>query len=529
LRQLALEISNAKRQEEVHAIVLRMAIQMLSANASAIYAWNRAEDAYHIVKGTVLLRGQYIDDIPPIPYEVVTGVTQSRQPLFISSVKEHELYKLDDQRHTNYESIVLIPILRRGRVREVLCVMFRDIRKFQQRDFNTVELLTYQVSSHLDNTALTTELRTNHDRMRAILDSTRDGIILLDRTGRLQDANLSAEEILGIELEEYRNQPFAETLYQNIAEGVESNSNDELVNLARILRTDPMRIITREYTLENQSRQIHIKEVGSPVRNTRGEIIGRLLSLRDVTEEKSLAAYRELLMRMLLHDLRGPLGAIISSMVLATELVEDPGDISLTDTLVPTMRVARDSAEQLMSLIDTLLDIAKMRRGQMPLNTETIAIQEIAERAYMTLGASFNEANLSFEVDVPTEIGTVQVDDRLIARVVTNLLHNAIRFTPDGGTIMITADQKTDQPNMVRVLVCDTGPGIPANMRERIFNEFEQIEGRKPSHGGKGSGLGLAFCKLAIEAHDGHIAVEPNGPLSGACIGFTVPAFVEEE
>lgn len=529
LRQLALEISNAKRQEEVYAIVPRMAIQMLSASSSAIYSWIPAENTYRIVKGTVHLRGQYVDDIPPIPDALVERVTKTRKPEYISSVHDNESYNLGEQRHTNYESIILIPIERRSKVTEVLCVMFRQTHEFQPRDYSTVELLTYQVSSHLDNTALTTELRTNHDRMRAILDSTRDGIILLDRAGRLQDANLSAEEILGIELDEYRNEPFAETLYQNVVEGVESNANEELVNMARILRTDPMRIITREYTLQNQAKPIHIKEVGSPVRNARGEIIGRLLSLRDVTEEKSLAAYRELLMRMLLHDLRGPLGAIISSMVLAEELVGDPGGISLQDTLVPTMQVARDSAEQLMSLVDTLLDIAKMRRGQMSLNTESISVQEIAERAHMTLGASFSEANLSFKVDVPAEIELLRVDVRLITRVVTNLLHNAIRFTPDDGSILVTADRKTNQPNMVRVLICDTGPGIPPAMRERIFNEFEQIEGQKPSHGGKGSGLGLAFCKLAVESHDGVIAVEPNGPLPGACIGFTVPLAIDED
>lgn len=526
LRELAIQVAESKTPDAVYKVLLQIAMKMLAGNGSAIYTYRSNTHTYEIVRGAVFINDQYIEDVPPIPDELITEVTKKRETLSISSVYDSPFYNLGAGRHTNYESIIAIPIERRGYISEVLCVMFSQTRHFTQRDQNTVELLAYQVSNHLENTILNTEIRANHDRMRAILDATRDGIILLDRAGRLQDANLSAEEILGLELSEYINKPFAETLYQNVTtDGTETGAvgQDALVNMARILRAEPMRIITREYVIDNQPKPIYIKEVGSPVRDTQGEIIGRLLSLRDISEEKSLAAYRELLMRMLLHDLRGPLGAIISSMVLAEELVRDPGDIPLTETLTPTMLVARESAEQLMALVDTLLDIAKMRRGQMILSTEAVSITELAENAYKTLAASFQEANLKFEIRVPEQLDSVRVDVRLITRVITNLLHNAVRFTPGGGNIMVTADQRADTPDMVRVLVCDTGPGIPPEMRERIFNEFEQIEGRKPEQGGKGSGLGLAFCKLAVESHKGTIAVEPNGPTTGACIGFTIP------
>jgi len=526
LRELAIQVAESKTPNEVYKVMLQIGMKMLGSSGGAIYTYKAATQTYDIVRGAVLINNQYIEDVPPIPDELIMDVAQYNHIQAVSSVHDSAFYDLGEGRYTNYESIIAIPIERRGRISEILCVMFNQPRYFTQRDQNTIELLAYQVSNQLENAMLNTEIRANHDRMRAILDATRDGIILLDRSGRLQDANLSAEEILGLELSEYINKPFAETLYQNVStDGTDGSSSgkEALVSMARILRTEPMRIITREYVIDNQPKPIYIKEVGSPVRDNQGEIIGRLLSLRDITEEKSLAAYRELLMRMLLHDLRGPLGAIISGMALAEELVRDPGDIPLGDTLIPTMQVARESAEQLMALVDTLLDIAKMRRGQMALDTQNASLTELADNAYKTLAASFQEANLTFEVDIADELDVVNVDVRLIVRVITNLLHNAVRFTPRDGKILITADRQADNPDMIRALVCDTGPGIPPEMRERIFNEFEQIEGRKPEQGGKGSGLGLAFCKLAVESHKGVIVAEPKGPLSGACISFTIP------
>ena len=130
--------------------------------------------------------------------------------------------------------------------------------------------------------------------------------------------------------------------------------------------------------------------------------------------------------------------------------------------------------------------------------------------------------------DIP-DGAQVYVDNNLIRRVIMNLMHNAFKFTPENRQILIRMDNEADQAAYVRVLLADTGPGIPEIERERIFGQFVQIKGRKPRAGGKGMGLGLNFCKLAVEAHGGHIWVEPESPLSGACFAFILPVGSNQE
>jgi signal transduction histidine kinase len=126
---------------------------------------------------------------------------------------------------------------------------------------------------------------------------------------------------------------------------------------------------------------------------------------------------------------------------------------------------------------------------------------------------------------MPADLPQAYADPDKIKRILINLLDNGLRYTPSDGEILILANQMDAKRIIVRI--ADSGSGIPPEERERIFEKYRQIKGKSPAHGRKGTGLGLAFCKAAIEAHGEQIWVEPKGPLSGACFAFTLPILSE--
>jgi signal transduction histidine kinase len=180
------------------------------------------------------------------------------------------------------------------------------------------------------------------------------------------------------------------------------------------------------------------------------------------------------------------------------------------------LNIAIRSTERIQRLTDSLLDIRRLEAGQPIGNTQMIKPCELAKEAVEIVLPIMENKNQEVSMVVPEELPSVWVDADMIRRVITNLLENGVKYTPTGSKLYLGARQ---EGNMVLMWVQDTGPGIPPDERERIFDKFTRLHGRG---GPKGLGLGLAFCRLAVEAHGGQIWVE-DGPESGACFKFTLP------
>jgi PAS domain S-box-containing protein len=393
-------------------------------------------------------------------------------------------------------------------------------QRYSDADINTMALLASQAAGHLENVRLYENIHAASTRIRAILDSTREGIILLDPDGRLIEANASAEYLLNIDMEDHIGQNFVEFLITHLSshsdEEQDALTHESLTDMARILRLEPERITRRSLEIIKDGKPRYIEEVGSPVTNNRGHILGRLLTLRDVTEERLLEAYRNEISSMVIHDLRGPLGNIISSHIVMQEIADELGDPALP----PLLEVSLDSATALMNLVDSLLDIARLETRRMPLKRSVLSVNDLVESAYQVLATSIANAKITVERDIPDDLPDVDVDGDKIRRVIINVLDNAVRFSPLGGKVHVSA-QKRDTKIVLRV--SDSGPGIPAEERERIFEKFRQVKMNIPQRGSKGSGLGLTFCKLAIEAHRENIWVDQSEVLPGASFNFTLP------
>ena len=227
---------------------------------------------------------------------------------------------------------------------------------------------------------------------------------------------------------------------------------------------------------------------------------------------KRLEELRDNLVHMIVHDLRSPLTAITAYFELIKLDAGDKLDAELGESVDEARRVAMEMSE----MVSDLLDVSRLEAGAMPLEPAEADLGALAAEAVATSGAAAHRVRLDF-APPPQPMRTV-CDCGVIRRVIANLVANAIKFTPEGGEVQVRVAADGDG---VQVAVTDTGPGIPAEYHEKIFEKFGQVEtaGRRLH---RSTGLGLTFCKLAVEAHGGGIGVD-SVVGKGSTFWFTLP------
>ena len=415
---------------------------------------------------------------------------------------------------------IAVPIERQGVINEIIAVAFIENHALRHRDLQTLSLLANQTAAHLNTVELHEQVRAVSERLRVTINSARDGVMLFDTDGTLVECNPSAERLLGIDKEMFLGKHFVAMLFDmmktNELNGL-GYSRSQLTELARQLRLEPNYITRRQFEQVSDGQKLFIEEIGSPVVDADNNVVGRLLVLRDMTEQKQLADFRDEITHMAVHDLRGPLTAVINGidMTLRMGLSEYPEDNERV------LRISLGSAHSLMRLISSLLDIAKLESRRMPINAKPIPVAQLVDSAREALENSIEEAHIQFEIVLDQDLPPLNVDEDLIRRVLINLIDNAIRFTPEGATVRIASLPLED--HRITLTVADSGSGIPPEERDQVFEQYRQSKKNAPLRGSKGTGLGLTFCKLAVEAHGGRIWVGGAETLPGACFLISLP------
>ncbi len=214
---------------------------------------------------------------------------------------------------------------------------------------------------------------------------------------------------------------------------------------------------------------------------------------------QNLEAQRENLTHMIVHDMRGPLTEVVGFVELAQ------GDAT-DENRQKWLAHVRNGGDRLGRMVQNLLDISRMESGQLALNLGPLDIGELARQVIDDAALQLSQAEVDVDchlIDLPIE---VVADREILQRVLGNLLTNAIKFSPSHQSILVSACRDPQRGEVV-VALEDHGPGISEEHHGRIFEKFQQVGAR--DHGVKaGVGLGLAFCKLAMEAHGGRIEVD---------------------
>lgn len=251
---------------------------------------------------------------------------------------------------------------------------------------------------------------------------------------------------------------------------------------------------------------------------------GAVVVLHDVTEFARLDELRTELIGVASHELKTPLTTLQMNLLLLNEK---------TDTLAPRqhemLTAAIAGCEELGGTIDELLDVTRIEAGQLRLNVSHVDLNTLLAQVLRQLQARLDDAGVSVQIERDGEVSKVRVDPARMGIVFANVLTNALKYSPKGSTITIriafVQDALAGVGSAVHIAVTDTGPGIPAQFRERVFEKFFRVEHvlGDDSRDVRGTGIGLFLCREIVKAHDGTVTCAPGVDGVGTCVRITLP------
>ena len=350
-------------------------------------------------------------------------------------------------------------------------------------------MMTHGLRTSLD------DLDRARTRLEAVLAGLEDGVVLTDMHSEVLRMNRAAERMLATTESQALHRPFIQVARDH-------ELDDQL---QRALRGERARPRVVEYGL--QRRQL---QVASTTVSGTSERLG-LVVLRDVTELRRLEGVRRDFVANVSHELRTPLTSIRALVeTLESGVVDDPAlECDFLGRIV-------QEVDRLTNLVEDLMDLARLESGRDIGQREHVDPVELLRTAGERLREQVDRAGIELVYELPAGLPEVLVERRRIEQVVINLVHNAIKFTPSGGTITIAA--KVDG-EWIAVEVRDTGAGIAASEAARLFERFYKSDKARRS---VGTGLGLAIAKHIVQAHLGEISVRSQ-PGKGAVFTFTLP------
>jgi PAS domain S-box-containing protein len=407
--------------------------------------------------------------------------------------------KLDANLGIKRKSILCVPIRSEDQVIGVIEVDNPLVEAFSSDDLRLLSGIGDLAGTAIRHAQLYERQQIAHRRYRELFEDSVDPILITDSQGHILEANRQAAVKVGVDSEKLRSMTIAD-LHQidlpQVGPGFSNLDSGKTLSYESLLRAESGEQIPIEvyvHTVYNQ---------GVP---------NLQWILRDISERKDLDKMREDLIAMVYHDIRAPLSNVISCLgVIETA-------ISIDDEELRTLfDIGMRSVERVQRLTDSLLDISRLDAGQPIVNCQLTAPNELLLDAFDIVLPQAQTKEIGISLEVVEDLPELDVDADMIRRVLINLLENAVKFTPIRGKIWAGAQQGEDG---VLFWVRDSGPGIPEGDRERIFDKYIRLssEGSR-----KGFGLGLAYCRIAVEGHGGRIWVESDAG-KGARFEFLLP------
>jgi len=420
-------------------------------------------------------------------------VQQNRRAALIPDTSRDERWLLhddDSRKRSGAKSAVCAPLVAHDQLVGVLTIVHSQPGFFTRAHMDLLQSIADQAAIAVKNSLLFSSLQAARNRYHELFEDYIDPILITDRNGCIIEANRQAAQTMHISPEAILQHSITDLL------GMESQQVDDHYrelndqnNLAfesevRLPAGDvlPVEVFIKKNSFEGQDQYQWI--------------------LRDISERKAYNNMRKDLAAMIYHDINNPLSNIFTSLDLVSAAIAQQKDPNLSAVL----NIFRRSAERMQRLINSLLDIERLEAGQPITNRTEADIHGLVSDAIDAITPTFEAKGQSIHVEIPSALPPLLIDVDMIRRVIINLLENASKFSPAGGSIWIGGNVGD---HLLELWVEDEGPGIPRGAGESIFDKYTQIG---DNHQAKGIGLGLAFCRLAVRAHGGDIRVEQRKP-----------------
>ncbi len=367
---------------------------------------------------------------------------------------------------------------------------------FNPANMKLLSFISSQAGIALENQDLYSKLIRSREYIANILESINNGIITIDMNDRITHINKNATAMLGLPSADIVGDRFQEAFSDNLVEMIEQEKK-------RALKDGfTFEILFKYYMTDTFSIPLGINS--SLLIDDQGKRLGIIIVIRNMSASKELERLRQLddlkseFVSNVSHELRTPLSIIKSY----TEVLLGQVDADDHETQRQFLTIVDQETDHLTGLVSDLLDISRIESGRYEMELAPVSLSELIASVVKKFEKTLNTHEIRF--DVPSDLPTVMADTEKIVQVFTNLIENAVKFSPDGGVIAISG---STEEGMIACRIADHGIGIATDDLSRIFEKFFRAD-----NSGKyeipGTGLGLPIVKYIIESHNGEIAVE---------------------
>ena len=401
------------------------------------------------------------------------------------------------------------PMFHRGvRMGHVFLAARPGGEEFTRADEETLVMFASQAALVIANARRHREERQARSDLETLVDTSPVGVVVFDaRTGERVSFNREAMRIVdGLQEGERRTEDLLESLTFVRSDGREVSLKEsplvEALGASETVRAEEIVLRVPD------GRSVSVLLNATPIHSEDGQLMSLVVTLQDMTPLKEQERLRAEFLAIVGHELRMPLAAVKGSV---TTLLEAAGDLDLAE-MTQFFHIIRDQSDRMRCLIGDLLDLARIEAGSLPVHPEPADLRLIVDEAKARFVSG--DARNALNVDLAADLPLVMADQRRIVQVLSNLLANAARYSPDGSPVLVTAAREGVH---VGISVSDQGRGIQPELLPELFRKYSRASGVD------GSGLGLVVCKGIVEAHGGRILAESEGPGLGARLTFTLP------
>ena len=493
---IASELDPAAILEEVAA----HAPSLLSADACAIHVVEGDELVVTAVGGRTA--AAVLGTRLPMTARPAGDVVQSRSPVVVNDASaDPRLLSEDPVLDAGQSAYLGVPLFGTEEgLQGVLAVYAERPRTWREEEIEALSALAGNASAVLSNAELYQRVAIERERSYAILGNIADGIVAVDREGKVVLWNEAAERITGVP-------------------GTAALGRTPVEVLQRELASDGGAAGERLLPIQRGSEEVWLSLTEAVMRDPVGAVSGRIFAFRDVSSERIVEQMKSDFVSTVSHELRAPLTSIYG---FAETLLR--GDIRFEEQERQTfLRYIASEAQRLTAIVDTLLSVARLEAGDLYVELVPTDLGPVVSEAVTNVRQTAGMNGHRFVLELPDEPLSASADREKLSQILMNLLDNAVKFSPQGGTVTIEAHRRSGH---VEVRVVDEGQGISEAERERIFSKFHRADSSVRGTGG--AGLGLFIARGLVTAMGGRIWVD-SAEGGGSSFAFELPLAQDEE
>lgn len=504
LSSIAHTINSTLNLKKVLSLILEQLSLVVEYDSSSILLYQddgntlavQAARGFEDMEDALNVRLPFDENIPN--YQAII----QKRPVVIADVDAEPHWRKSSSSQ-NVRSWIGAPLIARDEVVGMLTVDSHQVDKYTKENVKEVAAFADQAATAVANAQAVTRLQNAEASYAALFEDNADMIIISSYEGVILDVNRKACQVLRRHKDALINLDIA---------FIDSRLPDFLNKQAKRLK------LWREASLELDVKDAYRQTVPLEIKVRQVQFRGKDCVEwvgRDISARKEIERMRQDMVNMLIHDLRGPLGNLINAIDLVSMLMESETEASKINRF---LEMARRSGQAVNDLVDSILDVSRLEQGEMLLQRNMTNLNQLLQAVEDQVMPQALSKQMELKIQPVSEDWEAWIDSSMIRRVLINLVGNAIKYTPEQGRVTITTNISG---NKLHFAISDNGPGISKANQAHVFDKFSRVD---YSVSTPGVGLGLAFCKLATEAHQGTISVESAGvPGQGSTFHVVLP------